>query len=60
MVDYQKLTMEFDWEGKHIQLQGEKQLSQQVSMNQLRKLHHTWAIASMFHITMMTNQIHDC
>ena len=57
---YEKLTMEFDWEREHIQLQGEKQLSQQVSMNQLRKLQHTRVISFMFHITMMTNQVHDC
>ena len=41
MVDYQKLTMEFDWADEHIQLQGERHSTQQVTMNQLRKLQHT-------------------
>ena len=56
MVDYQKLTMDFDWEDEHIYLQGERQLSQQVSMNQLRRLQHT---CSMFHITMLNNSATD-
>ena len=61
MVDYQRLTMDFDWENRHIHLQGERQLSQQVSMNQLRKLQHQGVISSMFHIAVVsTNDPSDC
>ena len=60
MVDYQRLTMNFNWEGEHIQLQGDKQLSQQVSMNQFRKLQHVGDIASMFHITMLPTHTSGC
>ena len=52
VVDYQKLSMDFDWEGQHIHLQGERKLSQSVSLNQLRRLQYSGDIASMFHITM--------
>ena len=53
MVDYQWLTMDFDWKNRHIHLQGESHLSQKVSMNQLRKLQHQGVISSMFHIAMV-------
>ena len=35
LVDYQWLTMDFDWENMHIHFQRERHSSQQVSMNQL-------------------------
>ena len=58
MVDYQKLTMDFDWEDRRIHLQGERQMSQQVSLNQLRKLHHQGVISSVFHISVLPSIMH--
>ena len=47
--------MDFDWEGQHIHLQKKRQLSQLVSLNQLKRLHHLGDIAFMFHINMMSS-----
>ena len=60
VVDYQKLFMDFDWENEHIHLQGERQMSQKVSMNQLCKLQHKGVISSMFQITMLHSIVQDC
>ena len=48
LLDYHKLTIEFSWENEVIKLQGEQSSSQQVSMNQLRKMHHKGVVSYMF------------
>ena len=56
LMDYQKLTMQFSWENETIQLQGIKQVSQQMSMNQFRKMHHKGTTSSMFQITLLPQE----
>lgn len=53
LLDYQKLTKEFSWQKERIQLQGEQYGSQQVSLNQLRKIQDKGVVSSMFQITML-------
>ena len=57
VLDYQKLTMEFSWQDKKIHLQGEQHGSQQISMNQLRKLQTEGVVSSMFQITLLKEEI---
>ena len=57
LLDYQKLTMEFSWQGEKIHLQGEQHGSQQISLNQLRKLHTKKGVASMFQISLLPGDV---
>ncbi|XP_061344808.1 uncharacterized protein LOC133290697 [Gastrolobium bilobum] len=54
-VDYQRLTMEFTWEGEVIKLQGE-QHSSPFSLNQFKKIHNSGQIASLYQLTVIDSQ----
>ena len=57
ILDYQRLTMEFSWQDEKIHLQEEQQGSQQISMNQLKKLQTKGVVSSMFQITLLKLEV---
>ena len=56
-LDYQMLTMEFSWQDEKVHLQGEQHGSQQIFLNQLRRLQTKKGVASMFQITLLPGDV---
>ena len=49
--------MEFSWQNEIIQLQGDHCTSQQVTMNQLRRIQNKGVVSSMFQITLLQEDL---
>ncbi|XP_061341120.1 uncharacterized protein LOC133287507 [Gastrolobium bilobum] len=52
VLDYQKLSMEFSWEGESIRLQGDKHTTS-ISFNQFKKIKQQGQVASLFQLSVI-------
>lgn len=58
LLNYQDLTIQFNWYQETIRLQGERNMTRPpMSLNYYRKVQDDDFIASMFHIALLANMI---